>query len=245
MRSLFNHLEMKQFHRYLLWFLVIDLAVSALVLVALMGVRQGMVQTMPTGDLPSPPAVVAGMATAETDASTPMRQELRMAQKQVRETSNLQAETMEELIGGTYEAIRLEELEQIAPEAYDECVKALREMRETARRQVERRQPYLANLDASRLPPEEFQEFRDALNYLQECELCLAENRALPPPPPEYDWRKLNRLTDLAERYCLVWAGCREDASHQQDVLFDNVLSPDYFGYKFISTKSVWEAMHR
>lgn len=245
---------MNHFHRYLLCFLAIDLAVSALVLIWLLGARCGAagayaVETsMPassSGIVSTLEAVLPENGTMASGDAQGVEQDIRETRRRVQAEAVVQAEEMSRFVGAVApEPIDLAELEKIAPETYRQCQQHLASMREEARRNVQSRQALMEQLDASLLPPEEFQEFREALEYLQMCEICLAEGRPVPERLAKYDWQMNNHLEEVAEKYCRALSGCNEDVMQWKDFP-DRITGYEYFGYDFISSQKVWEEMQR
>ncbi len=245
---------MNHFHRYLLCLLAIDLAVSALVLIGLLGARRGA-----TGDYAadaSAPASSSGIVstleavlpengTMASGEAQGVGQDIRETRRRVQAEAVVQAEEMSRFVGAVArEPIDLAELEKIAPETYRQCQQHLASMREEARRNVQSRQALMEQLDASLLPPEEFQEFREALEYLQTCEICLAEGRPVPERLAKYDWQMNNHLEEVAEKYCRALSGC-DDNAMQWKGFPTRIMEDEYFGYHFISSQKVWEEMQR
>ena len=244
---------MNNLHRCLLWFLAIDLAVSALVLIGLLGARRGAgayaaeasAPASSSGVVSTPETVLPENGAKKSGEAQGVGQDIRETRRRVQTEVVVQAEEMSRFAGYVApEPIELAELEKIAPETYRQCQQHLASMREEARRNVQNRQALMEQLDASLLSPEEFQEFREALEYLQTCEVCLAEGRPVPERLAKYDWQMNNHLEEIAEKYCRALSGCNEDVL-QWKGFPTRILGNECLGYHFISSQKVWEEMQR
>ena len=128
-----------------------------------------------------------------------------------------QTEKFNEILGKDEGWVTLKELENISKEAYDSCIRQLEFERGQSARKLEKRRKFIAELRNGFLTEEEMKEFREALEFLNECDECKVKGIPMPNRSAEYSTERWKRLQAIARKYCCAVCGCPEEAIAMHD----------------------------
>lgn len=251
MRSLFNHLEMQRFHRYLLWFLVIDLAVSALALVWLLGARR----TQAATDAEVSEAVAVQVSAVETAVSVPpgpapngaeakqqaelrnLRRDIQTTQGRIDAEVERQAPIAENVASRwNFEELTMAEFQERFPQEYEKFQKRGENMRKIWQFSLERRQQALAELSPEGLTAEEYSTLRTVFEYLVECDQRIMEGRRVDDKPASLPDREA--LLEMVDKFCRIHSGCTSEALEVWNAIYTFQLGRCFMPF-FIVEQSV------
>ncbi|MBP5672612.1 MAG: hypothetical protein J6X49_09495 [Victivallales bacterium] len=133
----------------------------------------------------------------------------------IKEEVSKQSDTFERM-NGTESWITLEELKTVSPEAYEQVQRELKQERKQSEAALTKRKQFMDAMKPGILPPEDFVELKEALEFLNECDQNIMDGRPIQDRSADYDSNRKQRLRAIAQKINCAMAECPEDIVERQ-----------------------------
>ncbi len=155
----------------------------------------------------------------------------------IKEEVSKQSDTFERM-NGTESWITLEELKTVSPEAYEQVQRRLKQERKQSEAALTKRKQFMDAMKPGILPPEDFVELKEALEFLNECDQNIMDGRPIQDRSANYDGNRKQRLRAIAQKISCAMAECPEDIVERQRRSV-SIANSNWFSYKPIVSKEL------
>ncbi|MBR3651471.1 MAG: hypothetical protein IKN52_14560 [Victivallales bacterium] len=155
----------------------------------------------------------------------------------IKEEVSKQTDTYEN-IHGTESWITLEELKNVSPEAYEQVQRELKQERKKSKAALTKRKQFMDAMKPGILPPEDFVELKEALEFLNECDQNIMDGRPIQDRSADYDSNRKQRLRAIAQKISCAMAECPEDIVERQR-RSESIANSNWFSYKPVVSKEL------
>ena len=143
-----------------------------------------------------------------------------------------------ERMNGTESWITLEELKTVSPEAYEQVQRELKQERKQSEAALTKRKQFMDAMKLGILPPEDFVELKEALEFLNECDQNIMDGRPIQDRSADYDSNRKQRLRAIAQKISCAMAECPEDIVERQRRSV-SIANSNWFSYKPVVSKEL------
>ena len=155
----------------------------------------------------------------------------------IKEEVSKQSDTFERM-NGTESWITLEELKTVSPEAYEQVQRELKQERKQSEAALTKRKQFMDAMKLGILPPEDFVELKEALEFLNECDQNIMDGRPIQDRSADYDSNRKQRLRAIAQKISCAMAECPEDIVERQRRSV-SIANSNWFSYKPVVSKEL------